>query len=53
VRVPLVDRRYDLQTLAVLIDLLGLLKVHNAMVNNIAVTGGDFDNLVTMFDNPT
>ncbi|KAJ7796782.1 hypothetical protein B0H14DRAFT_3494457 [Mycena olivaceomarginata] len=53
VRVPLVDRRYDLQTLTVHIDLLGFLKVHNAMVNNIAVTGGDFDNLATMFDDPT
>jgi choline dehydrogenase len=53
VRVPLVDRRYDLRTLTVHIDLLGFLKVHNAMVNNIAVTRGDFDNLATMFDDPT
>ncbi|KAJ7340778.1 hypothetical protein DFH08DRAFT_245159 [Mycena albidolilacea] len=27
--------------------------VHNAMANNIAVTRGDFDNLATMFDDPT
>ncbi|KAJ6561959.1 hypothetical protein B0H19DRAFT_915830, partial [Mycena capillaripes] len=32
---------------------LGGSTIHNAMVNNIAVTERDIDNLATMFNDPT
>jgi choline dehydrogenase-like flavoprotein len=34
-------------------SLIIFVQVHNALLNNIAITGGDFDNLATMFNDST